>query len=112
MDHRRDARHRRAATDLHQFHGHLRRGSRRAAIAASSTPCRDSAAPIEASDLDWTILRPGRFVRGGPSSRRLTRRGEPFVGDDVSIDALSKLIVDLAMREGLHVRESLGVSRE
>ena len=70
----------------------------------------DSAALIEASDLDWTILRPGWFVRGGPASCSLTRKGEPFVGHDVSIDALSKLIVDLAMRKGLHVGENLGVS--
>ena len=73
-------------------------------------PYRDSAALIEASDLDWTILRPGWFVRGGPASCSLTRKGEPFVGHDVSIDALSKLIVDLAMRKGLHVGENLGVS--
>lgn len=73
-------------------------------------PYRDSAALIEASDLDWTILRPGWFVRGGPVSCCLTRKGEPFVGHDVSLDALSKLIVDLAMRKGLHVGESLGVS--
>ena len=75
-------------------------------------PYRDSAALIEASDLDWTILRPGWFVRGAPASCRLTRKGEPFVGHDVSIDALSKLIVDLATRNGLHVHESLGVSSE
>jgi uncharacterized protein YbjT (DUF2867 family) len=73
-------------------------------------PYRDSAALIEASDLDWTILRPGWFVHGGASSRHLTRKGEPFVGHDVSIDALSKSIVEIATSDGLYVRESLGIS--
>lgn len=73
-------------------------------------PYRDSAALIEASDLDWTILRPGWFKRGGSGACHLTQKGEPFAGHDVSMDALAKLIVDLATGEDRHVHESLGVS--
>ena len=73
-------------------------------------PYRDSAAVIEASDLDYTILRPGWFTGDPPTECRLTRKGEPFQGHDVSLDSLSGLIVKLALTPGLHVRESLGVS--
>ncbi len=42
---------------------------------------------------------------------RLTRKGEPFQGHDVSLDSLADLIAKLVTTPGLHVRESLGVSR-
>jgi uncharacterized protein YbjT (DUF2867 family) len=38
-------------------------------------PYRDSAALIEASDLDWTILRPGWFTAAPEGSCRITRKG-------------------------------------
>ncbi len=73
-------------------------------------PYRDSAAAIEASDLDWTILRPGWFTQDRAIDYQLTRKGEPFKGHDVSLNSLSDLIVKLCTTHGLHVRESLGVS--
>jgi len=74
-------------------------------------PYRDSAAVIEASDLDYTILRPGWFTHDGEISYQLTQKGEPFEGHDVSLNSLSDLIVKLALTPGLEVRRSLGVSR-
>jgi len=74
-------------------------------------PYRDSAAAIEASDLDYTILRPGWFTHDHEISYQLTQKGEPFRGHDVSLNSLSDLIVKLATTPGLHVRHSLGVSR-
>ena len=73
-------------------------------------PYRDSAAAIEASDLDYTILRPGWFNNQPKVSYHLTQKGEPFKGHDVTLDSLSDLITKLATTPGLHVRESLGVS--
>src|SRR5436190_1589837 len=73
-------------------------------------PYRDSAALIEASDLDYTILRPGWFTTDEAIDYRLTEKGEPFIGDDVSLNSLSDLITKLATSPGLHVRRSLGVS--
>ena len=73
-------------------------------------PYRDSAAEIETSDLDYTILRPGWFVRGGKDSIRITQKGEPFIGRDVSLDGLSGLIAKIAVEPGLYVRCSIGVS--
>ncbi len=74
-------------------------------------PYRDSVAAIEASDLDFTILRPGWFTNDDEVTYQLTQNGEPFKGHDVSLNSLSDLIVKLALTPGLHSRRSLGVSR-
>lgn len=73
-------------------------------------PYRDSAALVEGSELDYTLLRPGWFTRDPDVSYQLTRKGEPFRGHDVSLNSLSDLIVKLALTPGLEVRQSLGVS--
>jgi uncharacterized protein YbjT (DUF2867 family) len=73
-------------------------------------PYRDSAAVIEASDLDYTILRPGWFTQDPKVAYQITQKGEPFRGHDVSLDSVSALIVVLALTPGLEVRRSLGVS--
>ena len=74
-------------------------------------PYRDSAAVIEASDLDYTILRPGWFTRDDEVSYQITQKGQPFMGHDVSLDSLSALIVKLALTPGMESRHSIGVSR-
>ena len=74
-------------------------------------PYRESAAVIEAFDLDYTILRPGWFTHDEAIDYQITQKGEPFQGHDVSLNSLSDLIVKLAITSGLHVRENIGVSR-
>ena len=73
-------------------------------------PYRDSAAVIEASDLDYTILRPGWFTRDAAIDYRITQKGDPFRGHDVSLNSVSDLIVKLALNPMLEIRRSLGVS--
>jgi uncharacterized protein YbjT (DUF2867 family) len=73
-------------------------------------PYRDSAAVIEASDLDYTILRPGWFTHDDEVRWRLTQKGEPFRGREVSLDSLSDLIAKLATTPGMEIRHSIGVS--
>lgn len=74
-------------------------------------PYRDSAALIEASGLDYTVLRPGWFTRDEEINYQLTQKGEPFSGHEVSLNSLSDLIVKLSLTPGMEVRHSLGVSR-
>jgi uncharacterized protein YbjT (DUF2867 family) len=74
-------------------------------------PYRDSAAVIEASDLDYTLLRPGWFTHDDEIDYQITQKGEAFRGHDVSLHSLSDLIVKLALSPTLEVRHSLGVSR-
>ena len=74
-------------------------------------PYRDSAALIEASDLDYTILRPGWFTQDEAIDYQITEKGEAFRGHDVSLNSLSDLIVKLATSPALHLRRSIGVSQ-
>jgi uncharacterized protein YbjT (DUF2867 family) len=74
-------------------------------------PYRDSAAVIEGSGLDYTILRPGWFTHDAEVAYRITQKGEPFLGHDVSLNSVSDLIVKLAVSPTMEVRRSLGVSR-
>lgn len=74
-------------------------------------PYRDSAAVIEASNLDYTILRPGWFTHESEINYQTTQKGQPFQGHDVSLNSLSDLIVKLALSPTLEIRHSLGVSR-
>lgn len=74
-------------------------------------PYRKSAEIVEASDLDFTILRPGWFTNKNEIDYEITQKGEPFKGHDVSRKSLADLIVKLAVTPGLEVRRSLGVSK-
>lgn len=74
-------------------------------------PYRDSAALIESSDLDYTILRPGWFTHDTEINYEISQKGEPFKRHDVSLSSLSDLIVKLALSPSMEVRRSLGVSR-
>lgn len=75
-------------------------------------PYRDSATVVEASELDYTVLRPGWFTPGPGGPVHLTSKGEPFHGHDVALDSLSGFIAELAITPGLHARASLGVSTD
>jgi uncharacterized protein YbjT (DUF2867 family) len=74
-------------------------------------PYRNSAAIIEASSLDYTILRPGWFTNKDEIDYETTQKGEPFKGHDVSRKSLASLVVKLAVAQRLEVRQSLGVSK-
>jgi NAD(P)H-binding len=73
-------------------------------------PYRDSAALIEQSDLDYTVLRPAWFTREPQGPCQITQKGEPFQGHDIALDSLSVLIAQIATTPGLYVRQSIGVS--
>jgi uncharacterized protein YbjT (DUF2867 family) len=73
-------------------------------------PYRKSAEVIEASDLDYTILRPGWFTNKDEIDYEITQKGEPFKGHDVSRKSVAHLVVKLATAPESEVRRSLGVS--
>jgi uncharacterized protein YbjT (DUF2867 family) len=74
-------------------------------------PYRKSAAIIEASDLDYTILRPGWFTNKDEIDYETTLKGEPFKGHEVSRKSVAALVVKLATSPELEVRRSLGVNK-
>lgn len=70
---------------------------------------RDAADAIEASDLNYTIVRPGWFT-AGPVNYEVTRKGEPFGGHDVSISSIADLVQKLVDDDTLYSRDSIGVN--
>jgi uncharacterized protein YbjT (DUF2867 family) len=74
-------------------------------------PYRDSAAIIESSDLDYTILRAAWFTDADEIDYDITQKGEAFRGGAVSRKSVASVVVKLATTRGLGVRESLGISK-
>jgi uncharacterized protein YbjT (DUF2867 family) len=74
-------------------------------------PYRRSAEIIEASDLDYTILRPAWLTDHDEIDYETTQKGEPFKGRIVSRKSVADLVVKLALSPELEVRRSLGVNK-
>ena len=76
-------------------------------------PYRKSARLIEASGLDYTILRPAWLNDRDEIDYATTHKGEPFKNahEQVSRKSVADLVVKLAMTPGMEVRSSLGVHR-
>ncbi|WP_431091232.1 NAD(P)H-binding protein [Paenibacillus sp. 8b26] len=74
-------------------------------------PYRKSAQIIEASDLEYTILRPAWFTNSDEIDYVTTEKGEPFKGSVVLRKSVADLIVKLAESPELEVRRSLGINK-
>lgn len=74
-------------------------------------PYRDSAAIVEGSGLDTTVIRPAWLTDEATIAYGLTHKGEPFANADetVSRASVADLIVRLVTEPGLGIGESLGV---
>lgn len=77
----------------------------------SLEPYRKSATIIEASDLDFTILRPAWFTYEDEIDYEITQKGEPFRGSVISRKSIADLVVKLAVTPELEVRRSLGINK-
>jgi uncharacterized protein YbjT (DUF2867 family) len=76
-------------------------------------PYRDAARVIEASGLDYTILRPAWLNDRDEIDYATTQKGKPFknASETVSRKSVADLVVKLATTPGLGVRSSLGIHR-
>jgi uncharacterized protein YbjT (DUF2867 family) len=74
-------------------------------------PYRKSVDVIEASDLDYTILRPTWFTTVDEVDYEITKKGESEKGSVVSQKSVASLIVKIIQSPQSHVRESLGVNK-
>ena len=76
-------------------------------------PYRESAAVIEASGLNYTILRPAWLDDQDVVAYGITHKGETFraPGATVSRRSVAELVISLCLSPELHPRESLGVHR-
>jgi uncharacterized protein YbjT (DUF2867 family) len=74
-------------------------------------PYRAAADAIEASGLDYTILRPAWLTDADEISYEITRKGEPFKGTEVSRKSVAALVTSIATSPGQWSRANLGVNK-
>jgi uncharacterized protein YbjT (DUF2867 family) len=74
-------------------------------------PYRKAADVIEASALDYTILRPAWFTNANEIDYETTRKGEPEKGSVLSQKSLAALIVKIIDSPEKYNRENIGVSK-
>ena len=72
---------------------------------------RRAADAIEASGLEFTILRPAWLTDEDEVDYETTGKGEPFKGTVVSRRSVGDLLIHLIRNPGLHVRANLGVNK-
>lgn len=65
---------------------------------------------IEASDLDYTILRPAWLSDSDSTSYEITQRDEPFRGTEISRRAVAAFVIDLIDNPTQQLRTNLGVN--
>lgn len=75
-------------------------------------PNRDAVRIIEASPLNYTILRPGYLQAGEENDFVLTVKGQAAKGYITTISSVTKLAVDLILDENLYACESVSITRE
>lgn len=75
-------------------------------------PNRQAVDVVEASDLNYTVLRPGYLREGEENDFVLSVKGEPAKGYITTILSLVKLAVQLIADETLYARESVSITRD
>lgn len=74
-------------------------------------PYRKTADVIEASGLEYTILRPTWFTNADEVDYEITRKGEPEKGSVVSQKSLATFIAKIIESPEENIRENLGVNK-
>jgi uncharacterized protein YbjT (DUF2867 family) len=74
-------------------------------------PYRKFADVIEASDLDYTILRPTWFTSADEVDFELTRKGEPEKGSVISQKSLATFIAKIVGSPENYIRQNLGINK-
>lgn len=72
---------------------------------------RQAADLLEASDLDYTILRPGWFDNSSDTSYELIPKGDVIYGNDISRKAIASFVKEVAENPSLHVKANYGMVR-
>ncbi len=82
-----------------------------AIIGEDLKPFRRAADAIEASGLDYTILRPAWLTDEDEVDYETTEKGQPFKGTVVSRRSVADLIVRVIASPDLHLLGNLGVNK-
>jgi len=83
----------------------------RSIIGDDLKPYRRAADAIEASGLQYTILRPAWLTDEDEVDYTITAKGEPFQGTIVSRRSMGDLIARIVMRPELYADANLGVNK-
>jgi len=74
-------------------------------------PYRALADVIEASGLNYTILRPEWFTNANEVDYALTQKGQPETGQAISRKSIAAFIASLIQKPESHIKENLGISK-
>ena len=74
-------------------------------------PYRKAADVIEASDLEYTIMRPAWYTNTDEVNYETNRKGEPERGSVISQKSLATLITKIIEFPENYIRENLGVNK-
>ena len=74
-------------------------------------PYRKLADVIEASGLDYTILRPDWFTDANEIDFEITKKGEPEKGTAISRKSIAHFVSTIVEKPELHKKENLGISK-
>jgi uncharacterized protein YbjT (DUF2867 family) len=74
-------------------------------------PYRKLADIIEASDLDYTILRPDWFTDANEINYTITHKGKPETGTAISRKSIASFISTIVEDPELHKKHNLGISK-
>jgi uncharacterized protein YbjT (DUF2867 family) len=70
-----------------------------------------AASLIEASGLVYTILRPTWYTNKDEVDYKITQKGQPVTGTEISRKSVADLVIKLIEDPKLHVNESLGMEK-
>lgn len=74
-------------------------------------PYRTAADVIEASDLEYTILRPTWFTNTDEVDYEITHKGEPEKGNIVSRKSIAAFISEIVNNPDKYRRQNLGINK-
>ena len=75
-------------------------------------PNRKAVDVVEASELNYTVLRPGYLGEGSEEDFVITVKGESAKGYTAPISVLVKFAVRLILNEQLYSRESVSITHD
>ena len=82
-------------------------------ISSMLTPYAKSVQVVEASGLDYTIIRPQWFSNADEIDYELTRKNEAFKNPNAQISrkSIAHLVIRLCLEQDFGVKESLGINK-
>ncbi len=80
-------------------------------VRAALKPYRAAADVIEASDLDYTILRPTWFTNANEVDYEINHKGEPEKGSVISRKSIAAFVSEIIDNPDKYCRQNLGINK-